>query len=443
VHLLHSSDFDTAHHLKLQVTLAAPDGRERDECCMQGETALVCCLLQGERLSGAPPCGERDGRTGPHPLAGAGGAPPPLITVIMRSSFMARGISVLLLVVCGGSAAAAMADGAAVASEPHSQMQVGSSQHTGQDLSWAFLERLLGEVTELRGEVRALKADRLRANERFAALEQWQEELRQQTTTTQEDAPEVGDPDSPKHAEPDSHALQEQTEDLARHVEELTAAMDACCPVRSRRMQTGDGQPQQAAGVPAENAQIIKRNVTRRQPTGGTHHRMQTADGYGPDEGRCNVADLPTHTDAITAECCDEPSEDCTGGYPHSCNAACAAIFLPFWEECRSALGQSSSHFEPTVALCEAAMHSAPSLAEQLNVECSDGTATSECVPECTESYHGFLMLISIDGDDSKLSCELNRGLYSWVGSAVSSQDACLPIPVLRYVLVLIPTRWR
>jgi hypothetical protein len=39
VHLLHSSDFDTAHHLKLQVTLAAPDGRERDECCMQGETA--------------------------------------------------------------------------------------------------------------------------------------------------------------------------------------------------------------------------------------------------------------------------------------------------------------------------------------------------------------------------------------------------------------------
>lgn len=88
-------------------------------------------------------------------------------------------------------------------------------------------------------------------------------------------------------------------------------------------------------------------------------------------------------------------------------------------------------------------MHSAPSLAEQLNVECSDGTATSECVPECTESYHGFLMLISIDGDDSKLSCELNRGLYSWVGSAVSSQDACLPIPVLRYVLVLIPTRWR
>ena len=39
MHLLHSSDFDTAHHLKLQVTLAAPDGRERDECCMQGETA--------------------------------------------------------------------------------------------------------------------------------------------------------------------------------------------------------------------------------------------------------------------------------------------------------------------------------------------------------------------------------------------------------------------
>jgi hypothetical protein len=28
-------------------------------------------------------------------------------------------------------------------------------------------------------------------------------------------------------------------------------------------------------------------------------------------------------------------------------------------------------------------------------------------------------MLLNIDGDDSKLSCELQHGYYSWVGAAV------------------------
>ena len=58
-------------------------------------------------------------------------------------------------------------------------------------------------------------------------------------------------------------------------------------------------------------------------------------------------------------------------------------------------------------------------LAEQLNLQCTDGTAAAECVPECSEGYHGYLMLLNIDGDDSKLSCELQHGYYSWVGAAV------------------------
>ena len=47
-----------------------------------------------------------------------------------------------------------------------------------------------------------------------------------------------------------------------------------------------------------------------------------------------------------------------------------------------------------------------------------DGTAAADCVPECSERYHGYLMLLNIDGDDSKLSCELHHGYYSWVGAA-------------------------
>ena len=40
-------------------------------------------------------------------------------------------------------------------------------------------------------------------------------------------------------------------------------------------------------------------------------------------------------------------------------------------------------------------------------------------MPECTEQVHGFLMLLNIEGEDSKLSCELHHGFYSWVGAAV------------------------
>ena len=52
---------------------------------------------------------------------------------------------------------------------------------------------------------------------------------------------------------------------------------------------------------------------------------------------------------------------------------------------------------------------------------CSDGTPASDCVPACSEDYHGVLMLLNIEGDDSKFACELRHGLYSWVGPAVRS----------------------
>eukprot|EP01046_Picozoa_sp_COSAG06_P046588 COSAG06_NODE_6623_length_2852_cov_4.446785_2_plen_96_part_00 len=82
---------------------------------------------------------------------------------------------------------------------------------------------------------------------------------------------------------------------------------------------------------------------------------MQSGDGYGDGTGTCNVATLPSRLEAITTECCDEPAEDCSGGYPQACNPACAAVFLPFWASCRSALGETSWQLKPTVALCEAA----------------------------------------------------------------------------------------
>eukprot|EP01046_Picozoa_sp_COSAG06_P045722 COSAG06_NODE_6363_length_2965_cov_4.461968_5_plen_99_part_00 len=77
------------------------------------------------------------------------------------------------------------------------------------------------------------------------------------------------------------------------------------------------------------------------------------------------------------------------------------------------------------------------SIAQQLGVECTDGTSTADCVPECSEELHGFLLLLNIAGDDSKLSCELHHGFYSWVGAAVGANISqqclrcCTPVCAL------------
>ena len=71
-----------------------------------------------------------------------------------------------------------------------------------------------------------------------------------------------------------------------------------------------------------------------------------------------------------------------------------------------------------------------PSLAQQLNVECTDGTPEYGCVPRCAEEYHGYQLLLNIGGEDSKMSCELHHSLYSWVGGAVRVASLSL-LPIL------------
>jgi hypothetical protein len=45
---------------------------------------------------------------------------------------------------------------------------------------------------------------------------------------------------------------------------------------------------------------------------------------------------LAKEAKVVQGKCCDEPSEVCTGGKPSTCNAGCAAVFLPFWADCGS-----------------------------------------------------------------------------------------------------------
>eukprot|EP01047_Picozoa_sp_COSAG01_P038489 COSAG01_NODE_3126_length_6545_cov_7.559572_3_plen_160_part_00 len=44
----------------------------------------------------------------------------------------------------------------------------------------------------------------------------------------------------------------------------------------------------------------------------------------------------------LNAECCNEASEDCSTGVPSTCNAGCAAIMVPFKDDC---LAEFSAQF--------------------------------------------------------------------------------------------------
>ena len=53
----------------------------------------------------------------------------------------------------------------------------------------------------------------------------------------------------------------------------------------------------------------------------------------------------------------------------------------------------------------------------QYHAECTSVDVAS-CVPECNAEHHGYELLATIDGTDTKFSCNLAHGLYSWMGAA-------------------------
>ena len=54
---------------------------------------------------------------------------------------------------------------------------------------------------------------------------------------------------------------------------------------------------------------------------------------------------------------------------------------------------------------------------EQFNAQCTTANILT-CVPTCNATTHGYELLATIDGTDTKFSCSLANLLYSWVGSA-------------------------
>ena len=79
------------------------------------------------------------------------------------------------------------------------------------------------------------------------------------------------------------------------------------------------------------------------------------------EENRCaearpmctSLAEFSALVERINHECCDGPDEDCSSGYPSSCNKNCADVLLPMREACATYL--SSQQMAPVKQLLDEA----------------------------------------------------------------------------------------
>ena len=80
----------------------------------------------------------------------------------------------------------------------------------------------------------------------------------------------------------------------------------------------------------SQTMQVSLRGAENAQPTSDADYfELQISTGSWR---RCSLADLAARAADVTAECCDEPTEDCSSGMPATCNAGCAAVLVPVKE---------------------------------------------------------------------------------------------------------------
>jgi hypothetical protein len=85
---------------------------------------------------------------------------------------------------------------------------------------------------------------------------------------------------------------------------------------------------------------------------------------------------MSSSTAGINIQCCGVDDAQCADGLPTSCDAGCAAVFLPFWDSCGSAM-QGAADYSSVVALCEAQLAVEQSSAYQCS--CAKGWRGSHC----------------------------------------------------------------
>eukprot|EP01052_Picozoa_sp_SAG31_P037566 SAG31_NODE_4871_length_2895_cov_3.380544_1_plen_607_part_01 len=189
-------------------------------------------------------------------------------------------------------------------------------------------------------------------------------------------------------------------------------------------------QEDQSAGA-AKTVRFFQRRVSAfghlsghvDEPNGG--HRLLAEEG-----AECSGEGISRRIDAINVACCDEQGEDCSGGRVSTCNAGCGALIMPLWTACQAQLGPAAQLLENAVALCPPSAAGTGGTtggdgvsfnsmnANMYMASCPPGLPADDCIPVCEEATNGYLLLLNINGEDTKLTCELHHWLYSWVGGA-------------------------
>lgn len=108
---------------------------------------------------------------------------------------------------------------------------------------------------------------------------------------------------------------------------------------------------------------------------------------------RCDsLDDLVRLVGPLNEECCDEPTEDCSPGYPVTCNEGCAAVLLPFQRACTplfnsDAIGMELEGIKTIInraaTTCPADGGAAGECADSGHVVCPDGSCAgnqAECL---------------------------------------------------------------
>jgi hypothetical protein len=230
-----------------------------------------------------------------------------------------------------------------------------------------------------------------------------------------------------------TQSINEKVEVAERRIDLLQAQVEELKQLRAsdhaerRRTQRTGGTDQALAQSRAggEAAQIIMRNTrstaTAQPATGRGRRRAQAA---RPCDGRS----LPKRVAAVGIVCC--VADDDGHGHrrmqaecalPAACpSEACAATFVDFYDDCGGELAGQLGQYTSLYESCQGMRQGSSSIAMQLGVECTeDGLSDGECIPECNAEIHGYLMLLNVDGNDLKYSCQLHHTLYSWIGGAV------------------------
>ena len=128
---------------------------------------------------------------------------------------------------------------------------------------------------------------------------------------------------------------------------------------------------------------------------------------------------MSSSTAAINVQCCGADDAECAGGLPTSCDPGCAAVFLPFWASCGSAM-QGAADYSGVVALCQAQV--AEEQGSKFHCACAKGWSGTLCTEPtgCDSSPCGAHGDCVAQGGSHSCTCETG-----WNGADCAHATGC------------------